>query len=59
MPLLISERRNFASIIARVVYGIVLEGKDDPYYKVGKFQMQEVADAIAPGRYLVDFLPIC
>lgn len=32
---------------------------NDKYFKAAKFQVNEVADAAMPGRFLVDILPIC
>ena len=52
-------RHELASVVMDIVYGIEVLEEGDPYVAVARVAIAELAEAVVPGKYLVDSLPIC
>ena len=50
--------RYFVGNVSRIVYGANVEDSKNKFYQAVMFIMKEVAEAVVPGRYLVDCLPL-
>lgn len=47
-----------AATIMDVIYGIQVLPSDDPYIEIAEKAMLSVGEALIPGTFFVDFLPI-
>jgi hypothetical protein len=52
-------RLNFAQTILKMVYGIDVDSHESDYVSLPEKVLEKLAKAMAPGRYLVDAIPIC
>ncbi|KAF8641537.1 hypothetical protein AX16_009914 [Volvariella volvacea WC 439] len=46
-----------AAVILRVAYGYEVKGDPDPFVELVQTGMKQFADAVTPGRYLVEMVP--
>jgi len=46
------------SFILNVTYGIDVQSANDPYIRIANESVQAVVNALVPGAFLVDTLPI-
>ena len=52
-------RHELASVVMDIAYGIEVLEEGDPYVEVAGIAVAQLAEAVVPGKYLVDSLPIC
>jgi hypothetical protein len=52
-------RLNFAQMIIKIVYGIDVASYESEYISLPEKVIQNGSETFTPGRFLVDFFPIC
>jgi cytochrome P450 len=52
-------RTNFGTTTMKMVYGIDIKSCEDEYITIPEKVLHAVSEAVIPGRFLVDALPIC
>jgi cytochrome P450 len=52
-------RLNFAQMTTKAVYGIDVESYESEYIALPQKVVAEFSEVFTPGRFLVDFVPIC
>lgn len=50
-------RESFGGTVMKLVYGIDIKDKDDPYVYAAESVLHSLDDAAIPGKFLVDLLP--
>jgi len=48
-----------ASVLMRITYGIQIEESDDIYINAAEEAAESMIQAGIPGRFIVDFIPLC